>query len=192
MLAACGPVLYVTPTGGDGILPVEAGRIVDAATATAAQMATQDALATATDESARATSTAAYRQTQDALSLRATDQALIILAGQATQSAQDTQDARQAAQAATHAAQTPTMAAMATQAVLQATQARAGMAQAADVAGFWATIRFIVAALLVVGGLTAIVIVAIDRISATRISALAAKAAIARRPSGCCRLAIGP
>ena len=48
MLAACASVVYITPASGSGdVLPVKAGRIVDAAQTTA------------TDQRARATSTAA-------------------------------------------------------------------------------------------------------------------------------------
>lgn len=67
LLTACSPV-YVTAPAGGVLLPVEAGRIVDAATATAGAVATQVAQSTATDQSARATSTAARAATLESIS----------------------------------------------------------------------------------------------------------------------------
>jgi len=138
-MAVPAQVVYVTPSAGD-VLPVEAGRIVDAATATAAAVATQVAQATATDQSARATSTAVRAATLDALSDR---QAMATLAAAQTQdvvsatasaataqaaatsSAAGTQDARRVAFAATAGAATSTAqlaAALATETVNRARQ----------------------------------------------------------------------
>jgi len=71
-LAACSPAVYVTP-GASDVLPAEAQHFIDAATATAAQAATQAAQATATDQSARETATAASLGTLDAVAARQTE-----------------------------------------------------------------------------------------------------------------------
>jgi hypothetical protein len=104
ILVACAPVVY--PGAGD-VLPVEAGRIVAAASATAGAVATQVAQATATDQSARATSTAARAGTLEAITDR---QAL------ATLSAGETQDVYSATAAAVTAQLQATSAAADTQA----------------------------------------------------------------------------
>ena len=73
--AAAPQVAVVTPIMRS-ISPQEAGAIIIDATNTAAAVATQAALATATEISARATSTTAWRSTQDAVTLQQTVSAL--------------------------------------------------------------------------------------------------------------------
>jgi hypothetical protein len=176
MLAACSPVYLTAPAGGD-VLPVEAQRVIDRATATAAQAATQAAGATATGQSARETSkeaslgTLAARQTEVGLSqtqgagvAAATD-----AAGERTEAAHDTQ-----------VWATPTAAAIRAGATAQAVENTRRTAQAENVAEFWRTLRTLIIALLIVAGLTAICVAALDRITQIRIARLAQAAAIAR------------
>ena len=179
LLAACSPAVYVTPGAGD-VLPVEAQRVIDRATATAAAVATQDAQATATDQSARETSTAAALGTLGALAARQTEVALSLTQGAGLAASTDTQAARTQAAQQTQAWATPTAAAMRAAATAQAAQDARRTAQAENVGKFWQTIRFIFAALLIVGGLTVIAVIAFDRVTAVRIARLAQQAVIAR------------
>lgn len=178
-LAACGPVYTPAPTGGD-LLPAEAQRVIDRATATAGAVATQGAYATATGQSARETATAASLGTLDALQARQTEAGvqMTLDAAQAEFTATAIQNARnfQASQAWA----TPTAAAMRAQATAQAAEVSRRRENADSAAEFWQTIRFIFAALLVVGGLTAIAVVAIDRVTAIRVARLRELANIAQ------------
>lgn len=174
LAAACGPTI------APPMDYLAAGEVVRAATGTAITVATQSAMATATEESARSTSTAAALATRDTLAMRATEQGLAILAGQATQAAQDTQAARRMAQDATHAAQTPTRAAVATLAAAAAADRTRQQAQAADVAEFWQTLRWVIVAVLAVGGAVGCVLAWIWGRSRIRLEELRTAAAIAR------------
>ena len=189
--AACGSVIVVTPGASGDVLPVEAGRIVDAATATAAGIATQNAQATATDQAARATSTAASLGTHDALAVEQTHAALQLTqaAGAAgatdaaavrTQTAQDVRDARQAAQDATSHALTPTAAAMATQNALGATQAAQGQARAESAGEFWAWLRWATIGALIGLAMVFCVVVVVRAVALVRVEVLREQAAIAR------------
>lgn len=178
-LAACAPAYYPTP--GDGVLlPEQIQRAADAYTATARAGATQAAQATATDQSSRATATTARQATLDALAARQTDVALSLTQAAGLAAATDVAGAKTQAVRETAAWATPTAAAVRTQAAVSAAETASAQARAQDVAQFWQTIRFIAAFLLVVGGLTAIAIVAIDRVSRVRVAVLREKAAIAR------------
>ncbi len=110
LLAACAPVVYITPapSGPGDVLPVEAGHIVAQATASAAAMATQQAVATAarvstlesiTDSQTLATLAAA--KTQDVIG--ATAAAATAQSG-ATSAAAATGAAQRSAELATGAA----------------------------------------------------------------------------------------
>lgn len=178
LLTACSPaVYYVTP---GAVLPVEAGRIVDAATATAAAAASQAALATATGISARETATAGRQATLDALAARQTEVSLSLTQQAGQGAATATTAARTQSAGASQAWATPTAAAMRTQAAAAATDRARQQEAAASVAEFWRTLRTVLVALLIVAGLTAITVVAIDRITALRVARLREQAAIAR------------
>lgn len=105
--AACAPVVYVTPSAGGDVLPVEAQRVIDRATATAAAAATEAAQATA----ARVSTQQALQNAQDQATLAAgqTQAALTVT----LQIAAATQAAGQ-----TQVWASPTYAAMATNAAL--------------------------------------------------------------------------
>ena len=191
LLTACAPAVYLTPGAGD-VLPAEAQRVIDRATATAAAQGTQDARATQTDLSGRQTATAARQSTLDALQGRQTEVSLQITAQAGAAAATDTQAARTQAAGATMAAATPTAAALVAQATAQAAQDARRTAQAGDVAEFWATVRVIVLALLIVAGLTAICVVALDRVTRISVARLASKRPLPAKHFECYRLAIGP
>jgi hypothetical protein len=178
-LAACAPAVYVTPGAGD-VLPVQAQRIIDAATATAGAQATQDARATQIDLSGRQTATAARQSTLDALQGRQTEVALSLTQGAGLAAATDTQAARTQAAQATAQWATPTARALVAQATAQAADSARRAAQAESAAEFWASLRFIVLALLIVAGLSAICVAVVDGITRIRVARLASRAAIAR------------
>lgn len=132
LLSACSPeVVYLTPpaanlAGGD-VLPVEAQRIIDHATATGAALATVSARATAERlvtvqalQDARDVATLSAAQTQSAFDVA-------LQAGQATQAAQSTLAVQTVSAAQTQAWATPTWAAQRTQAAAE----RAGIAASA-------------------------------------------------------------
>lgn len=178
LLAACtaAPAAY-TPAE---VLPAEAQRVIDRATATAGAVATQVAQASATVYSAQATSTAAYRQTQDTIAMRATEQHLALLAAQATQQAIVTTDARTQAAGQTAAYATPTMAAMLTQAADMAARLSQEQASRESVAEFWRWFRWVTIGLVAVGGVCWVVVAVVRAVAMVRIETLKQKAAIAR------------
>jgi hypothetical protein len=178
-LAACSPAVYVTPGAGD-VLPVQAQRIIDAATATAGAQATQAAQATATGQSARETATAASLGTLGALAARQTEVALSLTQGAGLAAATDTQAARTQAAGQTQAWATPTAAAMRAQATAQAADNARRAAQAESASQFWATVRTLIIALLIVAGLSAICVAVVDALTRIRVARLAEQAAIAR------------
>jgi hypothetical protein len=183
-------VIVVTPSAGD-VLPVEAQRIVDRATATAGAAATHVANITAQAQAARATSTAAAELTRDALAVEQTRAALslTVAAGQAqattsaaerTRAAQDTQAARQAAQDATRAAATPTAAAIASQSALQATQRAADGIRREATSQFWDWIRWTTVIVIVSVAATFCVVVLARGIAYVKVEYQREQAAIAR------------
>lgn len=111
-------VIYVTPDTGE-LLPVEAQRVIDHATATAAALATDSARATAVRlvtvqalQDARDAATLSAAQTQSALDVA-------LQAGAATQGAQSTAAVQTVAAGQTQAWATPTWAALRTQAAAE-------------------------------------------------------------------------
>jgi hypothetical protein len=182
LLAACAPTSFDTrvKTDSGDVLPVEAGRIVDAATATAARIGTQNAQATATDVSSRATATAARQGTLDALAARQTEVSLQMTAAAGVAIATDGAASRTQAFQASQAAATPTAQALKTQQAAAAAQDARRTAQAENVAEFWQTLRTILTLLFVVGGLSAITVAAFDAITRIRVARLAQQAVIAR------------
>jgi hypothetical protein len=184
LAAGCAPValdLRVTPAAANGvILPEQAQRAIDAYTATARVEATQDAQATATRIAAGEMATAARQSTRDALEGQQTQAALQMTQAAATSAQADTAQARTQAAHQTQAWATPTAAAMRTQAAAAAIDYARQQAQASSVGEFWQTVRFVIVALLIVGGLTSIAVVVVDRLASIRVQTLREKAAIAR------------
>ncbi len=191
LLAACGPAqIVVTASAGD-VLPAEAQRVIDRATATAGAIATQVAQVTATDQSARATATAAAQLTRDNLAAEQTRAALSLTvgAGQAdatnaaaerTQAAESTLGARVQAVDATRRAATPTAAARASQSALGATQAAVSAGRAESAGQFWALLRWTVLAVVGTLGAVVCVLLVVWGVKTIRIEELRQKAAIAR------------
>lgn len=132
-LTACAPVVY-TPAE---VLPEEAQRVIDRATATAAAHASEVARATADAGIVRETSTAAALGTHEALAVEQTRSALRLTEGAATRSAWQTD-----------VWSTPTVAALQTQAVYRAQEFERRQAQAANVAEFWRLVRAVVVVFL--------------------------------------------
>ncbi|MCC6192075.1 MAG: hypothetical protein IT318_23850 [Anaerolineales bacterium] len=180
LTAACAPVVVTVPAAGGDVLPAEAQRVIDRATATAAAYATAGAQATASELAARATSTAAAQLTLGALAVEQTRAALQLTAGAGAAMSTDIAAQRTQAAAQTQAWATPTAAALRTQAAYAATQAAGEQARAASVGEFWETLRAVLIVTLVVAGLTAITVLAVDRLTAVRIARLREQAAIAR------------
>lgn len=181
LLAACSPqVVYLTPAGPGDVLPVEAQRVIDHATATAAAAATQAAQASATDQSARETSTAVAQLTQDALAVEQTRAALQLTVSAGAGLATDAASAKTQAAHETQAWATPTAAAMHTQAAVTSADTARAQADAASLAEFWQTVRTVCVALLIVAGLSWIAVTVIDRISRIYVARLRERAAIAR------------
>lgn len=180
LLAACAPVLPIGNNPGGDVLPVEAQRVIDRATATAAAAATQAAHATATGQSARESATAARMGTLDALAGLQTESALSLTQGAGAALATDAAGQRTQGAQATQSAATPTAAALRAVATAQAVENARRTAQAGDVAEFWRSLRFILLALLVVGGLSAICVGALDAVTRIKIARMGQAAAIAR------------
>ncbi len=190
-LAACAPAQVVITAGPGDLLPAEAVRVLDRATASAAAVATQGARATAGEIAARATSTTAAQLTRDSLAGLQTHVALQLTAGagaamatdaaaEKTQAAGETRQAVQAAALSTQAVQTPTAAAWRTQAALQATQAAATLARADSAAEFWAWVRWTSVAALVALALVVCALVLARGLVIIRADDRRAAAAIAR------------
>lgn len=191
LLTACAPVVVtVAPAGGD-VLPAEAQRVIDRATATAGAVATQAAQSTARELAARATSTAGAQQTRDTLAMQQTQAALSVTLGAAqavatdgagvkTQAVGETRSAATQAQGATYIAQTPTAAAARTQAAIDATQSASRQASAESAAAFWAWLRWTTVALIIALALVICVLVLVRGLAYIRAEDRRAQAATAR------------
>lgn len=157
----------------------EAMQIVRDATSTAGVVATRVAESSATERAAAVGATAAHRQTQDTLAMRATEQHLALLAGQATERAVQTLDrATQAAQQTALWA-TPTVAALQTQGAVLAAQQGAAQASRESAAEFWQWLRWLTLALVGVGGVCGVVVAVVWAVALVRVETLRQKAAIA-------------
>lgn len=146
-LAACSPVVVTVPAGGD-VLPAQAQRIIDQATATAAVVATQAAQATADEVVARATSTTGALQTRDALVVKQTQVALQLTSAAGAALATDGASVKTQAAGQTAAWSTPTAAAIRTQAAIDEREQQRRQASADSAAEFWRTLRATLNALL--------------------------------------------
>lgn len=185
LLTACAgaPVIvYVTPPANTDsvLLPEQIQRAADAYTATARAQATQAAQTTATDQSSRATATTARMATLDALAGRQTEAALSLTqqAGQAGSTVTTAVQTERAGQ--TQAWATPSAVAVRTQAALSAAASAQAQADSASVSEFWRTLRFVILALLIVGGLTVVAVAGYSRYTAVQIARMRETAAVAQ------------
>lgn len=154
ILTACAPA-YPLPQGGSGdILPAEAQRVIDQATATAGAVATRGAMATEAAQIAQATSTAGALATRDSLQVEQTRSALQITEQAAAAIIARDQAQQTQAQAATHAAATPTAEALRNQ--IRADQIAADQAEQAraDWAAFWNALGDTIVFVVLIGGLS--------------------------------------
>ncbi len=123
LLSACVPaavtVEVTAPVASGEVLPVEAQRVIDRATATAGAVATQAAVMTSAELSARASSTAAVRLTQEALAVAQTQVALTLTVQAGAQAATATLAAQTQAARQTSPWATATWSAVATRSVLE-------------------------------------------------------------------------
>lgn len=180
LLTACAPAQVVITASAGDVLPAEAQRVIDRATATAGAVATQVAGVTAAALATR--DTLAIEQTHAALALTqgAAQAQATTTAAERTQTAQETHQARYVAQQATYAAQTPTVAAGFTQAALQATQAVTERDRQASVSAFWEWVRWTTVAALIGLALVVCVLVLMRGIVIIRAEERRAEAATAR------------
>lgn len=182
VLSACAPaVVILTPDGSEGgVLPVEAQRVIDRATATAGAVATQAAFATATERSASSSATAASHATWDNLALAQTQAAMGATSNAIAAAATDAAARASATSAAAAAWATPTIAAMRTQAAIAIGQARRQQAAADSAAEFWQTLRVILLVVVASLGVVTCVLLWVAGRSLMRMAEMAQRAAIAR------------
>lgn len=184
-LAACAPVVYVTPGAGGELLPEQIQRAADAYTATARVMATQAAQATGTGVAARETATGAAQGTLGALAAQQTDVALELTQGAALAAATDAAGVKTQSAGQTQAWATPTAAALvalvratATAAARSEAKSAVDLQRAQDVATARAWLLLIVGILFLAGLASALIFGLSDLLSA-RARLISAEAALA-------------
>jgi len=167
LLAACAPAPVIVSSGS--VLPAEAQRVIDQATATAAAAATSGSVATQ-----------AWASTQNALAVHQTEVALSQTQAAGVAMSTDAAARRTQGYANTQAWATGTVEAVRTQAVIEVTDEQRRQANAAGWYEFWSTYRTVLIALIIVSGLSWIAVRFIDRISAIQVARIRELAEIAK------------